>query len=620
MTLLWVGRQHGIQDLIERGGREGAELLVKLVLEEDIPDEEEGVTYAFLGTPMGECLPMQRADEVAGALLGQPCKNEWLRLLLMGRYHVRRAWEARGAKWARLVTDEGWKGFDVHLNLAQEYLVRAHALDTSRPWAASQMIRVTMGGEAEGDRDERFWFDQAITARFDFRPAYDAMEWALRPRWGGSLRALRSFGLECAASERYETVVPRYLMSCVEDMGADLGGNYSFLADDKILTDALLSVLARTIEVGERVGDKRMETACREETFYVLWWAERWESLFDLVVARHDPAFSNQDLRRLWHVCDEDIPYDALLYGQNDGLTQAVRAGDAAFNEGRYADALESYESLKLVLLRMNVTDRVLRNRTESAIRDRVAMARTMVSFEAGQWTPLITAYGFEGWRSERGTLPFTRAPGKRGMTLVMNEQKTLRYKVAPVGLRFRLKGRLDMTKLKDRRSATGAVCFGHNPAGNLSYYALVLHPTGGRVGILYTYGEELVGTDVPVARDVEVDLTVWDDHVWVSLDATPVLRAVLPGPPESAEELGPYVGVGSQSWWRAGQITFRDFEIRRLDAFPAEVDGAFGEAGVALQRVGDGGEAASADAQVPKDVEEENASAQAPPDERGGK
>ena len=133
---------------------------------------------------------------------------EWARRTLVGMTELRLAWSARGSGWARDVKETGWEGFAKHLDLAHAELTQAWNLRPDRPEAAAELIEVVMGSTGTTNETTRQWFDRAVTAQFDYEPAYVKLLWAYRPRWHGSHELMLEFGKACVATHRYDTVVP----------------------------------------------------------------------------------------------------------------------------------------------------------------------------------------------------------------------------------------------------------------------------------------------------------------------------------------------------------------------------------------------------------------------------
>ena len=125
------------------------------------------------------------------------------------------AWNSRGSRYASQVKDEEWKGMQESLVEARKSLRESWRLRPDRPEAATTMIGVVLGGAEEGETP-RLWFDRAVAARFDYMPAYDNLQNALRWRWSGDPDALLAFARECAATRRFDTEVPLFAFRTVQ--------------------------------------------------------------------------------------------------------------------------------------------------------------------------------------------------------------------------------------------------------------------------------------------------------------------------------------------------------------------------------------------------------------------
>ncbi|MCB1276674.1 hypothetical protein [Prosthecobacter sp.] len=136
---------------------------------------------------------------------------DWVKFTLRGTAEKHLAWVKRSDSWASEVKDEQWKGFAEHLKSARDLLGKASRLRPDRPEAASTMIGVAMG-EGMDPTELRAWFDRSVSAQFDYAPAYKALLYAYRPRWSGSHALMLAFGKACAATKRYDTMVPSQLM------------------------------------------------------------------------------------------------------------------------------------------------------------------------------------------------------------------------------------------------------------------------------------------------------------------------------------------------------------------------------------------------------------------------
>ncbi|HVX09610.1 MAG TPA: hypothetical protein VHC22_00275 [Pirellulales bacterium] len=144
--------------------------------------------------------------------------DRWMVQMLLARAHVNLAWQKRGEGVADTVTQTGWQGFGEHLNKARSLLLQAWHEHPELPEAAFNQIAVTMGSGGVAGEDPRFWFDRALAADFDMSAAYQALLWALRPRWGGSHEEMLALGRECLATKRFDTNVPWHFHRAVCDI------------------------------------------------------------------------------------------------------------------------------------------------------------------------------------------------------------------------------------------------------------------------------------------------------------------------------------------------------------------------------------------------------------------
>jgi hypothetical protein len=156
---------------------------------------------------------------------------------LEGMYHIKAAWQSRGGGWASDVTQEGWKGFGVELELARKSLTKSWQADPTIPEVCESMIGVGMGG---GNPPEvRTWFERAVRARFDYWPAYEATLFTLYPRWGGSAEAMMALGRECRATGRFDTIVPYLYIQALRESTRDANGDLTAWSDAAVYPAAV---------------------------------------------------------------------------------------------------------------------------------------------------------------------------------------------------------------------------------------------------------------------------------------------------------------------------------------------------------------------------------------------
>lgn len=189
-----------------------------------LPAEEVGALPALDEVFRGAFLDERVLDHGVGdrllAALADPSVPAWWSETLRGRVHIQLAWMARGCGWADTVTPAGWKGMAEHLAQARTLLTSAWNRRHDRSMPASAMITVAMGGDTQAG-DCLAWFEKAVSAQMDDGEAYDGLNTALMPRWGGSHEAMLALGNAAAATKRYDTRVPWRLIVQVEAIWSD---------------------------------------------------------------------------------------------------------------------------------------------------------------------------------------------------------------------------------------------------------------------------------------------------------------------------------------------------------------------------------------------------------------
>lgn len=140
-------------------------------------------------------------DDTARALtaLEAPGGDRVLAGVLRGQAAIRAAWEARGGGWANSVTKEGWAGFRAGLAEARRSLTAAWQELPASAVAASQMITVAMGDDADSPG---VWFERALAADPGCLDAWQRIASATLPRWGGSTGQLMVLAKRAVAGAR----------------------------------------------------------------------------------------------------------------------------------------------------------------------------------------------------------------------------------------------------------------------------------------------------------------------------------------------------------------------------------------------------------------------------------
>ena len=139
----------------------------------------------------------------------------WFRFV--GGLEVRRAWDDRGGGYVSKVTAQGWRGFEEHLNKAEEALTRAWQMDTNQTDTAYQMMRVELGQGQGRDRME-MWFNRVMSLDTNNHEGVALMAFYLEPRWYGSESQALDFARACVASKEWGGRVPLILAELHESL------------------------------------------------------------------------------------------------------------------------------------------------------------------------------------------------------------------------------------------------------------------------------------------------------------------------------------------------------------------------------------------------------------------
>ncbi len=181
--------------------------------------------------------------------------NPWLMHMLIGLHHYAAGWTSRGTGFADTVSETGQESFQNELRSAGHHFVRSYRLRPDFPESASMLISVALAGDQETLGTPAHWFQRAIRAEFDYRPAYERMLWTLEPRWGGSHEAMLRFGDLCLQTERFDTYTPQWAINVLDQIQfLELGARESVLAWPKgaELFDRFQRGLWQAVEERER--------------------------------------------------------------------------------------------------------------------------------------------------------------------------------------------------------------------------------------------------------------------------------------------------------------------------------------------------------------------------------
>jgi hypothetical protein len=173
----------------------------------------------------GESFFYRQAPELIDAAKGAGPQFRWLALTLNGVEEIVAAWNARGNGFANTVTDNGEQKFETDSQNARRDLEEAWKLHPEWPMAPERALYACLG--LGNLAEQRLWFDRAVAAQIDYMPAWKNFLWALRPRWYGSVKAMRAFGITALNTRRFDTDVPYELSNAIWDIEEESGDGHN---------------------------------------------------------------------------------------------------------------------------------------------------------------------------------------------------------------------------------------------------------------------------------------------------------------------------------------------------------------------------------------------------------
>jgi tetratricopeptide (TPR) repeat protein len=473
-----------------------------------------------------------------------PDLDPWIEHVVKGRYHVDLAWQARGGGWASTVTSQGWKLFAEELKTAETHLVEAHQLHPEFPEAATIMISVSMGGS--GNVSPRKWFDRAVTAQFDYRPAYMSLLWALRPRWGGSHEAMYDFGIDCLNSGRFDTEVPRFFLKVVWDIASEMDDwraayrRPDTYRDMKVFFEGMLT------------EPRREAQQDYFKTVYgiVAWAAEESQDarrLFDELGDKADPAAFRGFLLDADSVIGD-------VYLRTGPRKEEYIAAEESFNTNQSIEALSLYEELL-----EETTDKP---RARAVLQDRVAVLQMKKRFLDGDWVDILPDETFAGWEKRGGLWAFDADGSLKGTGRKADDQITL-ISTCDIPDNYEIRGKVTA-------SSFVGVILGCTKTISPEYVLFNLDSAREKVSLLKSCGPPTIDCTKAIPETNRFHLQVWNSQVTVYVNDEPIF--VAEDVSNMASPRDGRIGLKSLAYHTEGySIQYHTIELRRLTEKPKE-------------------------------------------------
>jgi hypothetical protein len=531
------------------------------------PDEDVVLLRHIVGAEFYGFFERNRAA-VVSAVERRAWVHPWMRLYLEGKRTIDDAWDARGDEFADKVTPQGWKGFKESLQIARTALTASWEARKDRPEAAAAMITVAMGNGRAGE-SARLWFDRAVRAWFDYEPAYSALINALRVPWSGDPQALPGFARACAATRRFDTVVPFMAYRAMEQREWDL---LSEARPTDPETDELLPFPAhlrppsvyRDPEIYDLVTAV-LERYRREPAAEIGW--ERYAALQAAIAYR---AGRYEDAQRLLHDCGGVLSKEARravddgpflegrieAYAAQDGA--ATRRAEALYEDGNAGQAIPLFSA-------------ALAHATHGArpyLAQRLAAASVEAKLAAGETVLLLPASGLEGWTPLEGTWSIERdgsllgVSGMRGLLIVAD---------ARVGSDFELETDAEIASTSNGQFQAGII-FGEAPSFRSYRWSSFRWKNTAHEGEVAYFSRHFMRPEHTVEHKIplrnRVVVRSWHGHLSAFLNGEAMVTDYAPewNPPQGSTN---QVGFGAYLDDNTFSLRFHSAKLRRLTSPP---------------------------------------------------
>jgi len=471
----------------------------------------------------------------------------WLAHTLLGKFHVKSAWVARGGDWASQVEEQGWRGFEEHLREARRHLTAAWQLRPDLPEPSALMITVCLGASPRPPVEARQWFERSVKAQFDYEPAYDGLLWLLRPRWHGSHELMYQLGVECAATKRFDTAVPWKLIKALQDIRNDLhnDGGYGSVA---FWRRPGVYEQAKAVIEGYR-GVPGANLAWRDSQLAaVAYRCERYGEAHALLEQLNDQA--NPAAFTGFGVNLDRVRGE--LAAMAGPFTEQIAAAQALAMQRDFAGALEVYEALQ-----PRIDDPPLRRFLETR---RIALGQ-MEAYQAGDVVDLFAPDDLAGWTSVLGEWSAKDGDAVVGKSTAEGLLIVTGAKFSPP---WQLSGRV--TFEKSRYTARNAMIVLACSDDNLVLPVVVIDPYRDRVALATIDSSLRVQTSTEVeltGEPVEFRIHHLGDRVSVWIDGQPVIDREPFGALDGSDAR---IGFGGRYTWANQNVRFDLLRIHRLD------------------------------------------------------
>ena len=500
-------------------------------------------------------------------LLLVPDADPWLLAMLQGSHAVETARFLSGSRWGPEVTDAGWEGFEPSLAKARQFLLRAADLQPGFPESYAELIRVTTRSKEPVKENERYWFDRAAAAQVDWWPAHENLLDALRPRWGGSHRAMLSFGREILAAGRFDTDAPFTFFHTLTKIDDDREDRPRLIWRDPRVQEDLDGYYRGIIEAAPQRGHPESIPGYRTQEAAVAYLGQQYrktQTILDDLGDRFSAyAWYKQRLPEI-KVAKSNMA--ALLGSEGPALARVDRLIEAEEPDA----ALAALDQIQAEMDPDAKLGPIFRRRFEAESLDLLPYPRPMrLNSHAGY--SALAFYSHSGhWNwTEDGRIEgtSTRKPGYGG---------NLTYTERIFEPNVDICGAVTLKPLQGRGRPNAAIAFGvylradgdQAYVGDASYYTVAFRsnprkPARGFVSISEFFHLKSVGTTVKIPNDFTFRVSLRRTRVSVWMDGQLILdNEIAPDYYRDLDEAPFGIGLGFRASEKGQNVVFRDVVV----------------------------------------------------------
>ena len=498
---------------------------------------------------------MEQLDEVCRKALKEGNGDAWLIHTVRGSININLAWAWRGGRWASEVTEEGWKGFSKHLQIADKDLRQAHQLHPDRPEAAAMMISIAGSGSGPGDESVYYWFRESLRAQMDYWPAYRRLHNFIQPKWGGSREAMFAVGVGCLKTKRYDTWVPMRFYETMYHLGLEEKPRFASwqLPGTESLFEELFEGYAKAPQVDpcrDFVLSRQAMVARRYGRY-----ADALAVLGRLKDGRrlHLPTLQQHYIGR------ESLIRE--LHGRGGPAGSLIAQADEVYATG---DLLKAHDLLQKALEKAS-DDR----KAKLYLKGRLAGLAIEEKLKTGEWIGMTFDKNLTDWWIERGGAKRLDEKTVQGWSGIDGYGFSMLH-FANLGHRFQFEAEGEIFQEYPGYDTTIIFCHAQDPV--YRFRTFILLPQSGKAALRrdFVHGDMFPVKIYPKKNRMEV--TVWDKEVALAVNGEVIHRSTWLRPDEVFGTIE-RIGLGSLLQNRNYKTTYSSLRVRGLKERPTLLD-----------------------------------------------